>query len=98
MFGRSVTNANIEMIVGLINDATGSNLDTSFFLELGKETLRLENVFNKEAGFSVEDDELPEFFYDQPLAPSNQVARFRASEVNKSAERWWENQVSETQA
>ena len=98
VFGRSVTNANIEMIVGLINDATGSNLDTSFFLELGKETLRLENVFNKEAGFSVEDDELPEFFYEQPLAPSNQVARFRASEVNKSAERWWENQVSETQA
>ena len=98
VFGRSVTNANIEMIVGLINDATGSNLDVSFFLELGKETLRLENVFNKEAGFSVEDDELPEFFYDQPLAPSNQVARFRASEVNKSAERWWENQVSENQA
>ena len=32
--------------------------------------------------------------HEQPLAPSNQVARFRASEVNKSAERWWENQAS----
>ena len=83
------------MIVGLINDATGSDFDGDFFLQLGRETLRLENAFNKEAGFSENDDELPDFFYNQPLAPSNQVARFRASEVNKSAARWWDEQTLE---
>ena len=95
VFGRSVTNENIEMIVELINDATGANLGSNFFLDLGKETLRLENRFNKDAGFIENDDELPEFFYNQPLEPSNQVARFRASEVNKSAARWWKEQITE---
>ena len=90
VFGRSVTNANIEMIIGLINDAHGTELGPEFFYELGRETLRLENEFNATAGFTEEDDELPAFFYEEALAPSNQVARFHAAEVNASVRRWWQ--------
>jgi aldehyde:ferredoxin oxidoreductase len=90
VFGRSVTNANIEMIIGLINDAHGTELGPEFFYELGRETLRLENEFNAAAGFTEEDDELPAFFYEEALAPSNQVARFHAAEVNASVRRWWQ--------
>lgn len=90
VFGRSVTNENIEMIVGLINDALGTSLSPEFFTELGRETLRLEAEFNQAAGFDEADDELPEFFYEEALAPSNQVARFHAAEVNESVRRWWQ--------
>ena len=94
VFGRSVTNANIEMIVGLINDAHGTELGPEFFYELGRETLRLENEFNAAAGFTEEDDELPAFFYEEALEPSNQVARFHAAEVNASVRRWWQQHAA----
>lgn len=94
VFGRSVTNANIEMIINSINDACGTALTPEFFTQLGRETLKNEADFNKAAGFTEEDDELPEFFYTEALEPSNKVARFHAAEVNRSVERWWlENPV-----
>ena len=52
-------------------------------------TLRLEDEFNRAAGFTVDDDELPNFFYDEELPPTNKAARFHAEEVRKSVERWW---------
>jgi aldehyde:ferredoxin oxidoreductase len=82
IFGRSVTNANVDFLAHAINDAVGSNLEQSFFEAMGRETLRLEAEFNKAAGFTVEDDELPAFFYEEPLQPSDQVARFHAPEVH----------------
>jgi len=94
VFGRSVTNTNIEMIVGLLNDALGTSLEASFFYELGRETLRLEAQFNADAGFTEADDELPEFFYEEALEPSNKVARFHAAEVNASVRRWWQQHVA----
>ena len=85
IFGRTVTMAQLEKVTGAINAAVGTRLDTSFFDELGRETLRLEREFNRAAGFTDEDDELPEFFYKEALAPSNRVARFHAREVNEFA-------------
>jgi aldehyde:ferredoxin oxidoreductase len=77
-------------MVQSINDALGTELDPSFFRELGRETLKYEAQFNKDAGFTEVDDELPEFFYEEALYPSDQVARFHAAEVNASVARWWE--------
>ncbi len=85
IFGRTVTMAQLERVTGAINAAVGTRLDTSFFDELGRDTLRLEREFNRAAGFTDEDDELPEFFYKEALAPSNRVARFHAREVNEFA-------------
>ena len=82
MFGQTVTNANIEFIVGAINDALGTSLALGYFLRMGEETLKLEAEFNRLAGFGIEDDELPAFFYEEPLPPSKRVARFHAADVH----------------
>ena len=89
IFGRNVTNTNLEMLADAINHAVDTDLDASFFERLGRETLRLEDEFNRQAGFTTEDDELPAFFYDEALPPSDKVARFHSGEVRKSVERWW---------
>ncbi|MFK7995057.1 MAG: aldehyde ferredoxin oxidoreductase C-terminal domain-containing protein [Granulosicoccus sp.] len=89
VFGRSVTNEQLDFIVQAINDAHGVHLPTSFFTELGKQTLKYEHEFNRAAGFLDEDDELPEFFYSEQLPPSNKAARFHTSDINRAAEQWW---------
>lgn len=83
IFGRSVTNVSAELVVTALNDAHGTSLDTSFMQKLGLETLRNEWAFNKAAGFTEKDDELPDFFYDEALAPSNKTARHHSAEVNR---------------
>ena len=94
IFGRSITNTHIDMMINSINDACGTTLTPEFFYEIGRETLRYEAEFNKAAGFTEEDDELPAFFYEDALEPSNQVARFHAAEVNASVRRWWQQHVA----
>jgi aldehyde:ferredoxin oxidoreductase len=82
IFGRSVTEPNTEFIVNAINAAVGTNLTKEFFERLGRDTLRLEREFNRQAGFTEKDDELPAFFYTEPLPPTNHVARFHAADVH----------------
>jgi aldehyde:ferredoxin oxidoreductase len=82
IFGMSVTNPNTEFLANAINAAHGTSLTKDFFEPLGREALRLEWEFNKQAGFTEKDDELPEFFYQEPLPPTNHVARFHASDVH----------------
>jgi aldehyde:ferredoxin oxidoreductase len=87
IFGMSVTNPNTEFLTAAINAAHGTSLTKEFFEALGRETLRLEREFNRRAGFTEKDDELPEFFYKEPLPPTNHVARFHASDVHGMYER-----------
>jgi aldehyde:ferredoxin oxidoreductase len=84
IFGRSVTSVSSELIVTALNDAHGTSLPADFLQTLGREALKMEWEFNKQAGFTEADDELPEFFYSEPLAPSNKAARHHSAEVNKS--------------
>jgi len=81
MFGRTVTNVSADFIAESINHALGTELQPPFLTELGRETLKLEAIFNRRAGFTTEDDDLPDMFYDEPLPPSNRVARFRGEDV-----------------
>ena len=87
IFGRSVTEPNVPFIVDALNAACGTSLTPEFFVWLGHETLRLEAEFNHRAGFTERDDELPRFFYDEPLPPTNHVARFHAGDVHRIYER-----------
>lgn len=82
LFGRSVTNVSGELIATALNDAQGTNYDVSFLEEYGLETLKMEWEFNKLAGFTEEDDELPAFFYDEGLLPKGKKARHHSKEVN----------------
>src|SRR4030095_11392581 len=54
IFGMSVTNPNTEFITTAINDAHGTHLTKEFFEALGRDTLRLEDEFNRRAGLAVE--------------------------------------------
>lgn len=83
IFGRSVTSVSTELIVTALNDAHGTHLDPSFMQTLGREALRMEWEFNKAAGFTEADDELPEFFYTEALAPSGKTARHHSAQVNR---------------
>jgi aldehyde:ferredoxin oxidoreductase len=84
LFGRSVTNVQLDFMVDALNKACGTDLDGSFYRKIGLEALQLEWDFNKAAGFTEADDELPDFFYDEELPPQNKRARHRAAEVNKA--------------
>jgi aldehyde:ferredoxin oxidoreductase len=81
VFGRFVSTPNVEFMVNAINGAIGTSIEPAFLEKMGRDTLKMELEFNRAAGFTVADDELPEFFYTEPLPPSNQVARFHAEDV-----------------
>jgi len=85
VFGRTVTNANHEMIIGALNDAFGPDLDLDpdFINRLGRETLLKEIEFNELAGFTEADDVLPQFFHDEELPPTGKKARHYAADINK---------------
>ncbi|HHY58889.1 MAG TPA: aldehyde ferredoxin oxidoreductase [Chloroflexi bacterium] len=82
VFGQSVTNANLEFLTDAINAAHGAELAPAFFEELGRMTLAYEREFNRQAGFTAADDELPAFFYQEALPPTQHVARFHGDQVH----------------
>ena len=82
MFGQSVTNVNLQFLTDALNAAHDAGLTPSFFEELGRQTLYYEREFNRQAGFTADDDELPQFFYAEALPPTGQTARFHGSEVH----------------
>ena len=83
IFGRSVTNVSADLVVTALNDAHGTDLEPPFIEALGREALQMEWEFNRQAGFTEEDDELPAFFYGETLAPSGKTARHHSAEVNR---------------
>jgi aldehyde:ferredoxin oxidoreductase len=83
IFGRTVTDTNLELIANAINDCHGTSIEPPFFLAMGRDTLAMEHAFNKIAGFTEDDDKLPSFFYNEALPPTNKVARIFADEVNE---------------
>jgi aldehyde:ferredoxin oxidoreductase len=87
IFGMSVTNPNAQFIADAINAAHGTTLTADFFEALGREALRMEAEFNRLAGFTEKDDDLPEFFYTEALPPTNHVARFHGRDVHGMFER-----------
>ncbi len=87
VFGRFVTDTNLQLIADAINNAHGTKLEPSFYRALGEETLRLEHEFNDAAGFSSMDDELPSFFYDEALPPTRKKARFHSQDIKRTMDR-----------
>lgn len=83
IFGRSTTIAQKSFIPEAVNSAHGTNFDGSFFVKPGKDALKMEWEFNRQAGFTVLNGELPEFFFGEPLAPTNKTQRHRASELRE---------------
>ncbi len=84
VFGRSVTDENLELISNALNDAHGTDITPEALIKIGIDTLKNEAEFNRLAGFTEKDDELPEFFASEALQPTGKKARLFAAEVNQS--------------
>jgi aldehyde:ferredoxin oxidoreductase len=65
--------AAFEAIYEMAAAHTGEEWDTDALMQLGKEALTMERLYNESAGFTAADDRLPQFFYDVPLAPHDVV-------------------------
>ena len=70
----------LPAIAEAIEARLGVRLPNGFFGELGREVLRLELAFNRAAGLP-ETEPLPQFFYDEPLPPTNRKARQDPAQV-----------------
>jgi aldehyde:ferredoxin oxidoreductase len=62
-----------DTIPDLLNGRYGWNVGDDILTELGRETLSLERQFNQAAGFSDQDDRLPDWLKTEPLPPHNAV-------------------------
>jgi len=90
IFGRSVTDTNLKLIADAINNAHDTNIEPDAIVKLGRDTLRLEHEFNKAAGFTEADDELPAFFLNEALEDTQKIGRLRAREVNEAMAEVWD--------
>jgi len=77
------TKETMEITAELINAKYGIRLDINDIVEMGKEVLRTEREFNKRAGFTDVDDQLPEFFYSEKLPPNNIEFDVTKEEIDK---------------
>ncbi len=69
-----------QAMIDLINSGCGMSNSSTEFLEIGKTILKEEKAFNDAAGFTRDDDRLPEFFYKEPLEPHGRV--FEVSDLD----------------
>ncbi len=83
IFGGEVTTQNLDLLARTMNAAFGTGIDADFLRAIGRETLALEDAFNRAAGFTEADDELPAFFREEALPPTGRRARLRAEEINR---------------
>lgn len=72
----------LPALIDLINARFGINLNGDDVVNLGKYILKTEKAFNEAAGFSNEDDRLPEFFSTEKLPPHDVVWDFSGDEID----------------
>jgi aldehyde:ferredoxin oxidoreductase len=60
-----------QALIDMINAFSGLSLTADDVAELGKSILKNERDFNTRAGFTAQDDRLPEFFKKEPLPDHN---------------------------
>jgi len=57
----------------MINARIGTNVGMEIISLTGVYAILIEREFNRRAGLTIEDDRLPQFFYEEPLSPHNKV-------------------------
>lgn len=71
-----------QAVVDMVNARYGLNLSGDDVNEMGKQVLRTERNFNKEAGFTDKDDQLPEFFKEE-VPPHNATWDFTTGDLQQ---------------
>ncbi|HEY6873198.1 MAG TPA: aldehyde ferredoxin oxidoreductase C-terminal domain-containing protein [Geobacteraceae bacterium] len=73
----------LAAIVDMLNAKYGIALTGDDVVALGKQVLKTEHAFNLAAGFTKEDDRLPEFFAEDPCPPHNVTWTFTGEEIDE---------------
>ena len=66
MYAFMGTMFNPTIMPELMAGALGGEWDAAKISQIGIDTLKMERAFNKAAGFTIEDNVMPEFFYNEP--------------------------------
>ncbi|WDP90678.1 MAG: aldehyde ferredoxin oxidoreductase [Desulfobacter sp.] len=74
----------LPTIAAMLNAQYGLELTPDDIIELGKDILRNEKEFNKRAGFTPVDDQLPEMFLNDELPPHNTTWDFTEEDLQKT--------------
>ncbi|MBI5581663.1 MAG: aldehyde ferredoxin oxidoreductase [Deltaproteobacteria bacterium] len=72
-----------QALLDLINAFTGAKMTGDDVTALGKNILKLEREFNHKAGFTKEQDRLPDFFKKEKLPPHNLTFLVKDSELDQ---------------
>lgn len=62
-----------DFAVNMMRAAYGVDLPDDWLNQLGLRTIKLEIQFNRAAGFTAEDDRLPDYFVKEQVAPNNTI-------------------------
>ena len=73
----------MEGMIETVNGVLGTDYSAGEVMEKGMDILKEEREFNKKAGFSKEDDRMPEFIKDEKLPPHNTVFDVSDEELDK---------------
>ncbi len=73
----------MEGVVDTVNGVLGTDHSIEDVMEFGKKVLETEREFNQKAGFSKEDDRLPDYMKDEKLPPHNEVFDVSDVELDK---------------
>lgn len=74
----------VEALVKAVNAKHGTRMKPGEISALGRKVLKAERAFNRRAGFTKDDDRLPEFFYEEPLPPHNKVVMISDEEMDET--------------
>jgi len=74
----------LDVVAKMLTAKTGKKWTVDDIINLGVEVLKDELSFNKDAGFTKAQDQLPEFFRKEPLPPHNTVWDFSIEELQQA--------------
>ncbi len=72
-----------QALIDMINAFYGLQLTGDDVAALGKQILKTEREFNKEAGFTAQHDRLPRFFKTEPVGPHNITFQVKDEDLDK---------------
>lgn len=83
-FAQSGFGAGLANVCKMIAAKSGKPFSKEDWNELGIRILKAEREFNRNAGFTSNDDRLPKMFYEEPLPPHNKVVVISDEEMDKT--------------
>ena len=86
MFLGTAIGSEWELLCDLLNARYGWQLTRDDLSEMGREVLRLERAFNREAGWGRAHDRLPRFMETEPLPPYNEVFDVSEEDLDRLAD------------